>query len=180
MIILGADPSKHAASFATQTMISMGARNLIAAGIAYAAGGVDASGEAATGAYICLSQYFYFTVRCHASVPMRSVFAVPAVLTVFGLRMHTMPHCQEPPPCHRCAFAKLSHCCAQPTQLSVGLRLSLCMPRNRCCGSYPRAPAQPPGTPVSLLSGFLTPGTMFAANPTQTHGPTCDEVTLGT
>ena len=67
VIILGADPAKHAAKYASNAPTAVGARNLIAAGITYAATGTDAGGSAATGAYICLSQYFYFTVRCDAS-----------------------------------------------------------------------------------------------------------------
>ena len=66
MIIAGADPSKHAQGYLDTDATAIGARNFISAAIAYAASGTDASGRNATGAYICLSQYFYFTVRRRA------------------------------------------------------------------------------------------------------------------
>ena len=66
VIIAGADPSKHARTFADHIDTAIGARNFISAAIAYAANGTNASGLNATGAYICLSQYFYFTARPRA------------------------------------------------------------------------------------------------------------------
>ncbi len=76
VIIAGADPSKHARSFADTLDTAIGARNFISAAIVYAASGTNASGQNATGAYICLSQYFYFTVRPYA----RPLFALSPVI----------------------------------------------------------------------------------------------------
>ena len=67
VIILGADPANHASNYAATSQVALGARKLIADGIAYAAGRTDpARAAATTGAYICLSQYFYFRVRAAA------------------------------------------------------------------------------------------------------------------
>ena len=62
VIILGADPAKHA-NYRDFPLVEAGAQDLINAGIAYAAAGTDGMGNPVTGAYICLSQYFYRTVR---------------------------------------------------------------------------------------------------------------------
>ena len=63
VIVIGTDPSKHAQRIFDTSATAIGARDLVGAGIGYAAGGTDGGGNAVTGAYISLSQYFYFSVR---------------------------------------------------------------------------------------------------------------------
>ena len=62
VIIIGADPAKHA-NYVDVPSVQAGAQHLISAGIDFAASGADGHGNAVTGAYICLSRYFYNSVR---------------------------------------------------------------------------------------------------------------------
>ena len=58
VIIIGTDPSNHAGNYLDATKTALGARTLVGDGIAYAA-----NKTGSTGAYLCMSQYFYKTVR---------------------------------------------------------------------------------------------------------------------
>ena len=63
MIVIGTDPAQHAATYAADSPSALGARRLIADGIKWAAAGRNDTGDPVTGAYICLSQYYYHAVR---------------------------------------------------------------------------------------------------------------------
>ena len=89
VIILGADPAKHA-NYLSQPAVAAGAQKLIEDGITYAASGMDGNGNTATGAYICLSQYFYYTVRSSGEFTLQSLsHAYMAFLPRLGCALTT-------------------------------------------------------------------------------------------
>lgn len=67
-MIVGTDPANHAGDYGDTDRVSRGAQSLIGDGINYTTSGFTLDGKPATGAYICLSQYFYTTVRFMAEL----------------------------------------------------------------------------------------------------------------